>query len=282
MTAWPLRPRRAVWSAVTLSWFGWRPWSARWRPGGGGRCGWRESPVSGESDPPMLPGLTLPASLRRLLDAFAGCFTKPTLVVFTAMVVGMIAQTGSKTVCGMLAGAGLAQTWSHDRVHRFFARAVWSIDAMGLVVLDLVVTHLVDADAVIVLAVDDTAHRRRGKKVHGASWIHDGSAPSRNKLAFGHRWVVVGVVVALPFMTRPVCLPVACRRWQGKGTASTVDLSCQMVATIAARLPARRIHVVADAAYHGKQVRSLPERSPGPPACRVTPPCMAGPRNAPA
>src|SRR6266571_2544615 len=153
MTAWPLRPRRAVWSAVTLSWFGWRPWSARWRPGGGGRCGWRESPVSGESDPPMLPGLTLPASLRRLLDAFAGCFTKPTLVVFTAMVVGMIAQTGSKTVCGMLAGAGLAQTWSHDRVHRFFARAVWSIDAMGLIVLDLIVTHLVDADAVIVLAV---------------------------------------------------------------------------------------------------------------------------------
>jgi len=127
----------------------------------------------------MLPGLTLPASLRRLLDAFAGCFTKPTFVVFTAMVAGMIAQTGSKTVCGMLAGAGLAQTWSHDRVHRFFARAVWSIDAVGLIVLDLVVTHLVDPDAVIVLAVDDTAHRRRGKKVHGASWIHDGSAPSR-------------------------------------------------------------------------------------------------------
>jgi hypothetical protein len=54
----------------------------------------------------MLPGLTLPASLRRLLDAFAGCFTKPTFIVFTAMVVGMIAQTGSKTVCGMLAGPG--------------------------------------------------------------------------------------------------------------------------------------------------------------------------------
>jgi SRSO17 transposase len=99
------------------------------------------------------------------LDAFAGCFTKPTFIVFTAMVVGMIAQTASKTVCGMLAGAGLAQTWSHDRVHRFFAAAVWSIDAVGLIVLDLVVTHLMDTDAVIVLAVDDTAHRRRGKMV---------------------------------------------------------------------------------------------------------------------
>lgn len=77
----------------------------------------------------MLPGLTLPASLRRLLGAFTPCFTKPTFVVFTAMVVGMVTQTGSRTVCGMLAGAGLAQTWSHDRVHRFFAGAVWSIDA---------------------------------------------------------------------------------------------------------------------------------------------------------
>jgi hypothetical protein len=208
----------------------------------------------------MLPGLTLPASLRRLLDAFAGCFTKPSFVVFTAMVAGMISQTGKKTVCGMLAGAGLAQTWSHDRAHRFFAKAVWSVDAVGLVVLDLVVTHLVPADAVIILAVDDTAHRRRGRHVHGASWIHDGSAPSRNKLAFGHRWVVVGVVVHLPFMSRPVCLPVACRRWAGKGTASTVDLACQMITAVAAHLPGRTIHVVADAAYHGKQITDLPER----------------------
>lgn len=208
----------------------------------------------------MLPSLTLPASLRRLLDAFAGCFTAPSFAVFTAMVTGMIAQTGPKTICGMLAGAGLARTWSHDRAHRFFAKAVWSIDAIGLVVLDLAVAHLLDPDAVIILAVDDTAHRRRGKHVHGASWIHDGSAPSRNKLAFGHRWVVVGVVVRLPFLTRPVCLPVACRRWKGKGTASAVDLACQMVTAIAAHLPGRTIHVVADAAYHGKQVKKLPEQ----------------------
>lgn len=208
----------------------------------------------------MLPGLILPMSLRRLLDSFVGCFTKPTFVVFTAMVAGMISQPGKKTVCGMLAGAGLARSWSHDRAHRFFAKAVWSADAVGLVVLDLVVAYLLGADAVIVLAVDDTAHRRRGKQVHGASWIHDGSAPSRNKLAFGHRWVIVGVVVHLPFMTRPVCLPVACRRWKGKGTASTVDLACQMIEAVAARLPGRTIHVVADAAYHGKQVKALPER----------------------
>jgi len=206
----------------------------------------------------MLPVLSLPISLRRLLDAFAGCFTTPTFEVFHAMVLGLVAQTGQRTVCGMLAGAGLATTWSHDRAHRFFSGARWQIDQVGLIVFDLVLTHLVADGAEVHLAVDDTAHRRRGKKVHGVGWIHDGSAPARNKLAFGHRWVVVGVVVRLAFLSRPLCLPVLCRRWRGKGTASTVDLAAQMITSIARRVPGRRVHVVADAAYHGKSLRELP------------------------
>jgi len=139
----------------------------------------------------------VPISLRRLLDAFTGCFTTPTLPVFQAMVLGLVAQTGLRTVCGMLTGAGLATSWTHDRAHRFFSTARWSADQIGLIVFDLVLAHLVTDDTDLHLAVDDTAHRRRGRKVHGAGWIHDGSAPSRNKLAFGHRWVVVGVIVAL-------------------------------------------------------------------------------------
>ena len=197
-------------------------------------------------------------SLRRLLDAFAGCFTAPTFEVFCALTVGLIAQTGRRTVCGMLTGAGLAQSWSHHRAHRFFATARWSIDQIGLTMFDLVLTHLVDAEADLLLAVDDTAHRRRGKKVHGAGWIHDGSAPSRNKLAFGHRWVVVGIIVGVPLVSRPLCLPVLCRRWRGKGTASTVGLAHEMVTVLAGRVAGRRVHVVADAAYHGKGLRDLP------------------------
>ncbi len=207
----------------------------------------------------MLPELTLPITVRRLFDAFASCFTAPTFEVFQAMVIGLVAQTGQRTVCGILTGAGLATRWSHHRAHRFFSAARWSVDQIGVIVFDLVLTHLVTDGADIVLAVDDTAHRRRGRKVHGAGWIHDGSAPSRNKLAFGHRWVVAGVIVRVSFMTRPVCLPVLCRRWAGKGTPSTVDLAAQMITTLAGRVPGRRIQVVADAAYHGNSLRGLPE-----------------------
>jgi hypothetical protein len=231
----------------------------------------------------------LPISLRRLLDAFAGCFTTPSFAVFQAMVLGLIAQTGQRTVCGMLTGAGLARTWSHDRAHRFFSAARWSIDQIGLTVFDLVLAHLIADGAELYLAVDDTAHRRRGRKVHGVGWIHDGSAPSRNKLAFGHRWVVVRIIVRPSFLSRPLCLPVLCRRWQGKGTPSTVDLAVAMVTTLTARVPGRRIHVVADAAYHGKALRGLPttvtwttrpprtavlyHRAPGPTGRRGRPRC---------
>ena len=206
----------------------------------------------------MLPTGTLPITVRRLLDAFTRCFTTPTFEVFQAMVIGLVAQTGQRTVCGMLTGAGLATTWSHHRAHRFFSTARWQIDQIGLIVFDLVLTHLLDDQAELFLAVDDTAHRRRGKKVHGAGWIHDGSAPARNKLAFGHRWVVVGIIVRVSFLSRPLCLPVLCRRWRGKGTASTVDLAAQMITTITGRVPGRCVHVVADAAYHGKGLRALP------------------------
>jgi DDE superfamily endonuclease len=206
----------------------------------------------------MLPGVMLPISLRRLLDACDRCFTTPTFEVFQAMVLGLIAQTGQRTVCGMLTAAGLATSWSHDRAHRFFSTARWQVDQIGLTVFDLVLAHLVADGADLLVAIDDIAHRRRGKKVHGAGWIHDGSAPSRNKLAFGHRWVVVGVIVQVPSLSRPVCLPVLCRRWQGKGTASTVELAAQMIAVIAARVPGRRVHVVADTAYHGRCLRDLP------------------------
>lgn len=210
----------------------------------------------------MLPEQRLPGSWRALLDAFTDCFTTPTFGVFTALMTGLVAQTGTRSVCGMWTAAGLSRAVPHDRAHRFFNAAVWSIDAIGAVVLRLIVTHLLPPDAPVELAVDDTAHRRTGRTIHGAGWVHDGAGKvpgkGRGKLSFGHRWVTVGVIVEFPFLTRPVCLPVACRRWKGKGTPSVVAIAADLITQITARLPDRRIDVVADAAYHGKPLQTLP------------------------
>jgi hypothetical protein len=45
--------------------------------------------------------------------------------------------------------------------------------------------------------IADTLFRRRGKKVHGAGWFHDGSAAGQVKLVFGNNWVVAAIIVTL-------------------------------------------------------------------------------------
>ncbi|MGW0828673.1 transposase [Streptomyces sp. NPDC002845] len=62
----------------------------------------------------------------------------------------------------------------------------------------------------------------------------------------------------LPFLTRPVCLPVLARlHCPGQGP-SKVEQAAQMIRFLSACHYRRRVHVVADAAYHGRALRELP------------------------
>jgi transposase len=218
----------------------------------------------------MLPGLNLPASLAGLLVLLRPCFTGPSFRTFCGLAAGLCGQVRRRTVCGMLLGAGLSRAWPHDRAHYFFARAAWQLDELGVAVARLVVALLVPAGAAITVAVDDSVFRRSGRKVYGAAWQHDGSSPARNKLSFGTCFVTAGIVVALPFCSRPVCLPVLARlHVPGKGRAvkprrqaapaSTVTTAASLAGLLAAAFPGRVVHVVADAHYHGPALRALPQ-----------------------
>ena len=201
----------------------------------------------------MLPGLTLPASWRSLLDVFRPAFRRgSTFALFALLATGLAARTTRRTVVGMLAGAGMAAAVSFHSACRFFSHHAWDVDPIGLVLARLIVDRLLPDGAPITVVVDDTLFRRWGPKVHAAFWTHDGSAQDPNALGRGNRWVIVGIVVTLPFCTRPVCLPVLLRLWRGKGTASPVQLAGEMISLLAQAFPNRLLHGVGDAAYHGK------------------------------
>ena len=141
-----------------------------------------------------------------LLEEFRPCFTAPTFITFALLAAGLIARPAGRTVCGMLAGAGLGGVWHHSRAHRFFASAAWSADAVGLVVLRLAAGWLIPAGAPVVIAVDDTMFRRAGRKVHAAHWAHDGSLKvptGGQKISRGNTFVIAAVIVELPFLRRP-------------------------------------------------------------------------------
>ena len=209
----------------------------------------------------MLPSATLPASLAALLATFEPCFTAPTFRTFCALVAGLVAQAGRSTVCGMLVGAGLSRAWSHDRAHRFFSHARWSPERLGVTLARLIVSLLLARGEPVTVAVDDTLFRRCGRTVWAASWFHDGSARGPKKVGFGNNWVIVGIVVTLPMLSRPVCLPVAARLVVKNTTsASRLWLARRMAEDLARALPDRQIHVVADAAYAGRELRGLGDR----------------------
>lgn len=205
---------------------------------------------------------SLPGSVSDLLDRFRGCFTTPTFTTFCGLALGFWAQPGLHTITGMLIGAHLEQTWHHARAHRFFSAARWSADQLGLCLLDLIVVWLVPAGAPVRLVCDDTLMRRAGRKVFGAGWHHDPLAPGRHRIAWANNWVVVGVLVDLPFIPhRPVCLPILARLWQPRHTPGRLDLAVDLVKVICGHLGDRRVDLVCDGAYAGKALRDLPAQA---------------------
>ena len=209
----------------------------------------------------MLPDAAVPApaSLMTLLAVCAPLFTAPSFRTFTMLACGFLAQSGKRTVCGMLTGAGLSRLWSHDRAHYFFSRARWNPGDLGICAAKLVIGLLVPDGEPVEVLIDDTLFRRRGKKIWAASWFHDGSALGPAKTGYGNNWVVLAVRVRLPMVSRPVAIPVMAKLViKDTASASRLWLACRIITRLAAEFPGRQISVTADSAYAGDELQRLP------------------------
>jgi hypothetical protein len=220
------------------------------------------------------------ASIRQ----FSSCFTKPSFQTFCVIVTGWLLGHGRRVVTRiLLAGDGL-KVKSFSCYHRFFSQARWAVDAIGRVLLALVLKFIPE-DAPIVVAVDDTLNRKTGKHIWAAGMHHDPlrSTGGRAVFSFGHNWVVLSVQIRLPFAADKVwSLPVLTRLYRRKqkkrkpgrprgerkaiGQASPGEyrtrpqLASEMIALLASWLPDRTIQVVGDSEYAGKSIsRYLPD-----------------------
>ncbi|WP_261568227.1 IS701 family transposase [Frankia gtarii] len=206
----------------------------------------------------MLPDAGIPVSLAVLLECFQPCFTAPTFQTFRLLVTGMLAAPARRTVVGMLVGAARQGEVPHDRAHRFLARAVWSIVDLSDALARLVVERLV-GDGPITVAIDDTLFHRRGKKVFAAGYCHDGSARGESSVGHGNNWVITALVLPTSVFGRPLCLPIgASLVVKDTMSASRLWLAARAAERLARLFPTRTIHVVADSAYAGRELRTLP------------------------
>ena len=228
--------------------------------------------------------MNLTSTMEASIQQFASCFTRPSFQTFRVIATGWLLGHGRRVITRiLLAGDGLTLK-SFSCYHRFFSQARWAVDALGRVVLHMVL-EFIPEDGPIVVAVDDTLNRKTGKPIWAAGMHHDPllSKGKRPLFSFGHNWVVLSVQLRLPFAPDKVwSLPILMclyrckqkRRRPGRpagerkaiGQASPSEyrtrpqLASEMIALLASWLPQRTIHVVGDSEYAGKSIsRHLPD-----------------------
>lgn len=147
--------------------------------------------------------------------SFRACFSAPSLELFTAMMVGWVLTVGRHTISNVILTMGLHESRHFASVYRFVGRGAWLEDMVSRVVFELLVATLVQCGTEILAVVDDTLNKHRGKKICGAGWQHDGSAPGeRKRKGYGLCFVIIGLAVRLDGVSnRFFCLPYAARLW---------------------------------------------------------------------
>lgn len=187
---------------------------------------------------------------------------------FAAIAYGWVMALGKGTVSSALVAGDLVELKHWSAFYRVFSRASWSIDKVGLQVAALVIERLVP-EGVITLVVDDTLHSKGGKHVFGAGMHHDALASTRKtaRFQYGHCWVVLSVVVRIPFALRPRALPVLFRLNIPKKKvddyrvqhAKKTEQANEIIELIARAFPDRQFELTGDGLYSCRTVlQALP------------------------
>lgn len=210
------------------------------------------------------------ATMLGTLEVVQPAFTRPGLRNAWVVFAGWTLTMGVHAVTQALVATDVARRVHHERFHRFFSRGSWKPDTVGRLLFDHIVALLCPQGR-IVIALDDTLAPKKGPEVFGIGSHLDAvrSTKSFRVFCFGHVWVVVAVVVNVPFSPRKWALPVLFRLYRNKSECKRAghpyrkktELGRDMVELIVQWSAQRSIDVVADSAYcNDTLTRALDER----------------------
>jgi hypothetical protein len=202
--------------------------------------------------------LNLPAEMTAFLAQFAPLFTPSVWYHAQILLVGAILTPGKRTVTAALSVMGLRQSRHFQNYHRVLNRACWSSRAISRQLL-LILLNVFVPRGPILLGLDDTVERRRGKKIAAKGIYRDPVRSSHSHFVkvSGLRWLSVMVLVPIPWVGWTWALPFLtvlapseryhqkCRRSHKKLT----DWARQMLGQVRRWVPRRTLNVVADSSF---------------------------------
>jgi hypothetical protein len=200
--------------------------------------------------------MDLPPEILTILANFAPLFSHRVWPHAHTLLLGALLVNGRRTVASALRIMGLAQEPHFTNYHRVLNRAAWSALAAARILLGLIVA-LLPLDAPIILAVDDTIERRNGPCISAKGCYRDPvrSSQKHTILCFGLKWVVMAVLIPVPWSERIWALPfLTVLSWpEGKGThrrhKTSIDWARQMVGQVRRWLPVRKLVLIVDGGF---------------------------------
>lgn len=202
--------------------------------------------------------LKAPKWFTEVIAPFAGLFTKPTWEVAQALLVGSLLATGKRTVTAVLSALGLSHERNFVSYHRFLNRAKWSPLRASRVVLNELIRQYVPVGPILI-GVDDTIERRRGKKISAKGIYRDPVRSSQGHLVktSGLRWLSFMLLAPVPFAQRVWALPFLTalvpseRFWKerGKPHRTLTQTASRLLRVVQRWCPDRQIIILADGAY---------------------------------
>jgi hypothetical protein len=143
-----------------------------------------------------------------VLLPFSVLFSKPSWKKAVTLVFGALLCTGRRTVCSALRAMGLSEDDGFSRYHHVLNRTKWSALEAANILLVMLLTLIPDGRPLVIF-VDETLERRRGKKIKAKGYYRDAVRSSKAKVVntSGLKWLVMAASVKLPFMPRALALP---------------------------------------------------------------------------
>ena len=162
----------------------------------------------------------LTKNFHALLICFQGDFTKPSFVLFCALMTGWVLSVRHRYITELIYASDNVGKGHWSRFHRFFSHNTWSLDAVCLTLTSLLIDAFCAEGILITLAVDDTLCRKRGLNLFGAGMHHDPLLSSKafKLVSWGHNWVVLTLIICCPFWapTKVFSLPIAFRLYRNR------------------------------------------------------------------
>jgi len=202
------------------------------------------------------------------LEALRPAFTRPGFDNLLVVFAGWVLTNGPHAVTQTLVATSVAGRRHHEAFHRFFSRGTWDPDEVGRLVFCWILKH-VPYGAAIRVAIDDTFASKKGPDVFGIGSHLDAVRSTRRQkiFAFGHCWVVLAVVLPMPFSSRTFALPVLFRLYRtvksctrsGQQHRKKTELARELLNVFTSWVAGRRVELAADCAYCNDTVtRGLP------------------------